>query len=115
MAAMPGWLRLARICASRVNRASRSGSLAKASGKDLQRDLAVELGVGGLPDLAHAALAEEGGDVVVADRGAGAEGHELSGTVTEPFYAQAVNGSTVGRRIVPRRRTPARAQRVCRA
>ena len=31
-------------------------------GQDLQRDLAVELGVGGLPDLAHAALAEEGGD-----------------------------------------------------
>ena len=27
------WLRLARICASRVNRASRSGSLAKASGR----------------------------------------------------------------------------------
>ena len=38
MAAMPGWLRLARICA-----------------------LAVELRVGRLPDLAHAALAEEGG------------------------------------------------------
>ncbi len=35
-------------------------------GEDLQGDLAVELGVGGLPDLAHAALAEEGGDVVAA-------------------------------------------------
>ena len=33
MAAMFGWLRLVRICASRVNRASRSGSLAKASGR----------------------------------------------------------------------------------
>ena len=33
MAAMLGWLRLARICASRVNRASRSGSAAKASGR----------------------------------------------------------------------------------
>ena len=33
MAAMFGWLRLARIWASRVNRASRSGSLAKASGR----------------------------------------------------------------------------------
>ena len=33
MAAMLGWLRLARICASLVNRASRSGSAAKASGR----------------------------------------------------------------------------------
>ena len=65
MAAMFGWLRLARICASRVNRARRSGSLREGVGEDLQGDLAVELGVGGLPDLAHAALAEEGGDVVV--------------------------------------------------
>ena len=39
-------------------------------GEDLQRDLAVELGVGGLSDLAHAALADEGGDVVVAELGA---------------------------------------------
>ena len=64
---MFGWLRLARIWASRVNRASRSESPAKASGQDLQRDLAVELRVGGLPDLAHAALAEQGDDVVVAE------------------------------------------------
>ena len=35
--------------------------------QDLQRDLAVELRVGGLPDLAHAALAEQGDDVVVAE------------------------------------------------
>ena len=35
VAAMLGWLRLARICASRVNRASRSGSSAKASGRIL--------------------------------------------------------------------------------
>ena len=37
--------------------------------------LAVELRVGGLPDLAHAALAEQGGHVVVAEAGAGAKGH----------------------------------------
>ena len=43
--------------------------------EDLQRDLAVELGVGGLPDLAHAALAEEGGDVVVPEAGAGTQRH----------------------------------------
>ncbi len=34
-----------------------------------------ELGVGGLPDLAHAALAEEGGHVVVAEAGADGQGH----------------------------------------
>ena len=66
MAALLGWLRLARIWASRVNRASR---------EDLQRDLAVELGVGGLPDLAHPAFPEEGGDVVVAEAGADLERH----------------------------------------
>ncbi len=42
-------------------------------GEDLQRDLAVELRVGGLPDLAHPALAQEGGDVIVPEAGAGTE------------------------------------------
>ena len=37
----------------------------------------VKLRVGGLPDLAHPALAEEGGDVVVAEAGAGFERHGL--------------------------------------
>ena len=41
----------------------------------------------------------------MADRGAGAEGHELSGTVAEPFYAHAVNGSTIRHRSAPKRRT----------
>jgi hypothetical protein len=36
-------------------------------GQDLERDLAVELGVCGAPDFAHAALAELGGDAVVRD------------------------------------------------
>ncbi len=44
-------------------------------GQDLQGDLAVELGVGRLPDLAHAALADEGGDVVMAESRAGRERH----------------------------------------
>ncbi len=35
----------------------------------------IQLRVGGLPDLAHAALAEEGGDVVVAERGTDFERH----------------------------------------
>ncbi len=50
--------------------------------EDLQGDLTVELLVGGLPDLAHAALAEEGGDVVVPEAGAGTEGHDLLGPMT---------------------------------
>ena len=45
--------------------------------QDLQRDLAVELGVGGLPDLAHAALTQEGGDVGVPEAGASGQGHRM--------------------------------------
>ena len=41
--------------------------------EDLRRDLSPKLGVGGLPDLTHAALAEQRGDVVVAEARAGAE------------------------------------------
>ena len=41
----------------------------------LQRDIAVELGVGGLPDLAHAPLADEGGHVVMAEAGADVHRH----------------------------------------
>ena len=44
-------------------------------GEDLQRDLAVELRVGRLPDLAHPAFPEEGGHVVVPEASAGAERH----------------------------------------
>ncbi len=38
-------------------------------GEDLQRDLAIQLRIGGLIDLSHAALADEGGHVVVGDAG----------------------------------------------
>jgi hypothetical protein len=44
-------------------------------GKDLQRDLAVELRVGGLPDLPHPALANEGSDLVEAEAGAARQRH----------------------------------------
>ncbi len=49
--------------------------------------------------LAHPALDDEGGHVVVAETGAGAEGHDqgLNGS----FYAQAVTGSTLRHRIAP--------------
>ena len=43
--------------------------------EDPQRDPAVEQGVGGLPDLPHAALTEKGGDCVVADSGGNAYTH----------------------------------------
>ena len=45
--------------------------------EDFQGDIAVELGVGGLIDLPHAPLADEGGHVVMAEAGAGAQGHDL--------------------------------------
>ena len=76
MAAIPGWFRLARTCASRWNRASRSRIAGKRLGQDLQRHLAVQLGIGGLVDLSHPALADEGGDVVVAEPGAYFQGHD---------------------------------------
>ena len=39
----------------------------KRLGQDLERDLPVELGIGGLINLAHAPLADEGGHVVVGE------------------------------------------------
>ena len=43
--------------------------------QDLECDLSIQLGIGGLIDLAHAPLADEGGDVVVAEPGADFESH----------------------------------------
>ncbi len=45
--------------------------------QELQRDLAVELRVGGLPHLSHAALADEGGNVIMPKAGAGLQRHGL--------------------------------------
>ena len=70
-------------------------------------DLAVELRVGDLPDPSHAAFTQEGGDGVVAEAGAGSEGHELLSLLTGLVYAQAVNGSSVRLRCAPRRRPDA--------
>ena len=44
-------------------------------GQYLQRHVAVELRVAGLPDFAHAAFADLGGDGVRAEGGAGLESH----------------------------------------
>ena len=46
------------------------------------------------PDLANAAFPEQGGHVVAPEAGAGTQGHGLLGPSTEPFYADAVHGST---------------------
>ena len=43
----------------------------------------------GLPDLTHAALAKEGGHVVVPEAGASGRGHGLLKPTIETFYAQA--------------------------
>ena len=61
--------------------------------EDLQGNLAVELRVGGLPDLAHAAFPEEGGDVVMPEAGTGAESHDQGPKGS--FYAEAVSGSSI--------------------
>ena len=55
---MWGWLSEASTRASRSKRARRSGSLAKTSRQDLDRDVATELGVARAIDLAHPAGAE---------------------------------------------------------
>ena len=46
-------------------------------GQGFQDDLAVQLGVGGLIDLSHTPLADEGGHVVVGDARADVESHRL--------------------------------------
>ena len=45
--------------------------------RDLERHLPVQLRISGLIDLSHAPLADEGGDIVVAESGADVEGHGL--------------------------------------
>ena len=47
-------------------------------GEDLQGHLALELRIGGLADLSHAAFADLGGDFVVPEARADVERHELS-------------------------------------
>ena len=65
-----------------------------------------ELGVGGLPDLAHPAFAEEGGDVVVPEAGAGSKGH---GGLHRPLYRNS--GADWNVRGGLRLHTPNRAMR----
>ena len=46
-------------------------------GQHLDRDLPIKVCIGGLIDLSHPTLANEGGDVIVAESGADSQGHEL--------------------------------------
>ncbi len=64
---MFGWLSEASSCASRLKRASRSGSSGEEFGQDFQRDVATELRVARAIDLAHPACAEAGQNLVAAD------------------------------------------------
>ena len=74
---MFGWLSDARSCASRSKRASRSGSRGERSRQNLDRDVALELRVARAIDLAHAAGAEGGEDLVGPETSTGTEGHEV--------------------------------------
>jgi len=65
---MFGWFRDARICASRLNRASRFGVERDARRKNFQRDIALEPGIPRPVDLSHAAGANQGRDFVCAER-----------------------------------------------
>ena len=49
----------------------------KRLGPDLERHLPVQRGIGDLIDVAHAPLANEGGDIVVAESRADFESHEF--------------------------------------
>ncbi len=44
--------------------------------QDLERHLPVQLGIGGMIDLPHAPLANEGGHVVMGESGTDTERHE---------------------------------------
>ena len=72
---MCGWFRLAMVFASRSKRARRSGSPRDVGGQDLDGDRAIEAGVAGLVDLAHAAGADRGLDFVRPEAHTGGHGH----------------------------------------
>ena len=52
-------------------------------GQDFDRDVAAERGVARAEDLAHAAGAQRGDDVICAEAGAGSQGH--AGTTPEGY------------------------------
>ena len=66
MTAMLGWFSAARIFASRSKRA-RVGIVGEGPGENFDGGVAVELGVAGAVDFAHAARAQGREDLVVAE------------------------------------------------
>ena len=76
---MFGWLSLAKNLRLALEPRQPIRISRERLGQDLQRHLPVQLRIGGLVDLAHAALADQGGDVVVPEAGAGLQSHALSG------------------------------------
>jgi hypothetical protein len=83
-------------CGEHLRLASKPGEpigiVCEGVGQNLQRDIAVELGVSGTPDLAHAAGTELGGDFARAEAGAGREGHREAARNTRPFPDLLRNG-----------------------
>ena len=69
---MFGWFSAASVCASRVKRHS-IGVTRKSVRDDLQRDLAIQLGIAGAIDLPHTAHAEQRDDFIRAEASAGSE------------------------------------------
>ena len=75
IAPMCGWFSEASSWASRWKRARRSGSAAKSSRQDLQRDVAIQPRVARAVDLAHAAGAERRQNLVRTDASAAGKRH----------------------------------------
>ena len=74
----------------------------KGVGQDLQRDIAMELGVGGLIDLSDAPLADEGGDVVVPEAvtdGQGRRSIVLYRSRSAAFFAAASRARSPARTL----------------
>ena len=92
---MLGWLSVASVCASRVKRASRSGSVANEFRQDLDRDVAIEPRVARAVDLTHSACAEGADDFERTDSRArrqlqGEAGlYALGATLCHPVHAQS--------------------------
>ena len=76
MVATPGWERRESTCASRRKRSRVSRADAPAGAEQLDGDVAVEVGVAGPPDLAHAAGADAFEELVAAE-GRSHNGHLL--------------------------------------
>ena len=89
IAAMFGWLREASTCASRVKRARRSGSSPKQGRQDLQRDVAMQLGVAGAEDFSHPSRTERREDLVAPQPGSGCERHARAFIVALSRYRSA--------------------------